>query len=78
MPHLFRYLEDFEHPNTATIARAAASLTLAWFENCLANLQTDRAIAWVAGKIGLGQFSVGLASIAKLTHKSLGDNGTQR
>jgi hypothetical protein len=53
VPHLFRYLEDFEHPNTATIARAAASLTLAWLENCLANLQTDRAIAWVAGKIGL-------------------------
>ena len=53
VPNLLRYLEDFEHPNAAAIARAAASLTFAWFENCFANFQADRAIARVAGKIGL-------------------------
>ena len=37
MPHFLRYLEDLEHPNPATIARAAASLTFAWLENSLAN-----------------------------------------
>ena len=52
VPHLLRYLEDLEHPDPAAIAGAAASLAFARFENRFANLQADRAITRVGGKIG--------------------------
>jgi hypothetical protein len=52
VPHLLRYLEDLEYPDSAAITGTPASLTFAGLENGFANLQSDRIIAGVGGKIG--------------------------
>jgi len=78
MAYVLGYLEHLEYAESAAIARAAASFAFAWLKNSFANLETDRAVSRICGKVGWRKLPLGLASIAQLTHKPLGDNGAQR
>jgi len=51
MSDVLRYLEDFENAYPAAVARTAASLTFARFENGFADVEADCTIARVSRKI---------------------------
>ena len=78
MPNVLRHLQDLEHAYPTAIASAAASLAFAGFENGFANVEANRTIARVSRKVRCLQFSLCFASVAQLTHESLGDHRSQR